>query len=473
VIVEPYKRPVPRFPVGLVTSTRRVLLEDGSSVLLRDCPVGLKLYADAHMVNLRFLRRGDGTAIAWNDRPVRWLPDLERHHEVILLQGFPGESEDTLAGLATWRDVLHDAGARIGSPASSSFSLFKATLAGPTFLGGGLGRPKFRIVGGRQEAFFEPGVYGSFVQVDMQAAYGATLGALSYAPGGAWVKVDRLPADPEAPCFVRARVSTYGLDVGPIPVRPRSRPKGAAKLDERIDYPIDRHVQGIYSRAELEAAERAGCGVRVLAVYMLLGVRLRLFERWWSVISEGRKLPGYAGDLFKQTGNTLWGRFALDGVKTHDRYQGGSRVSSVVRGGVNPAFGAPDISELVTASVRARLYSELIAPHAERLISVHTDGGLVRAPFDHRMPRGWRRKGSGSILVYLGPQLYAYRPHGDRAPLTYVVSGISPPSAPTIFGGLCRSWIGWPPTQGGSTEVRDRRRLDRLVRELDATEGAA
>jgi hypothetical protein len=468
VIVEPYKRAVPRRPVGLVTASRRVLIEDGSSVRLRDAPTSLALYADAHIVNQRFLRRGDGWAHAWNDRPVRWFCDLER--QVILLQGFPGDGADVLAGLVRLRDYLYEHGARIGSPAASSFSLFRATVPGPMFLGGGRSRPRFRIVGGRQEAFVPYGVYGRFAHVDISAAYGRTLGALMYPPGGSWVKVPRFPDDPDVPCLVRAEVRVPAeLAAGPLPVRPRKRAQGAAKLDELIEYPVGRKIRGLWTLAEIDGARDAGCDVKVREVHILLGGRYRPFERWWTVVEAARKLPGYAGELGKQLGNTLWGRFALDGVKTEDRYRDGRRVSSVVKGVVNPAFGAPDISELVASQVRTRLYRELIRPHADRLLSVHTDGGLIRAD-DLRLdvpklPTGWRTKHTGEFVIYLGPQLYSYR-EDVRGDPVYVVSGISPDSAPLIFQGLCRSSFGWPPTVSPKIVGRERQRLERLMKGL-------
>lgn len=468
--IEPYRIAQPRLPVGLVTSTRRVICEDGSRPRLRDVSPEVRLYGDGHLVNVRFLRRGDGSCYSWNDRPVRWLPDLE--HKVIMLQGYPGDSDETMAGLVSWRDHLHAANARIGSPATASLSLLRATLAGPLYLGSD--RPRLsQVLGGRQESFVSPGVYGAFAQLDIAAAYARALGRLVY-PGGSWRRLratsGKLPVDPELPMLVRAVVAVPPGIIGPLPVRPRRKlPPGLGRYTQEIEYPSGRDVQGIYSWIELAGARRAGCNVRVLDAWMNLGAPIRPFERWWWRIKAGRRLSGYAGELFKSTGNTLWGRFALDGAGTLDRYRDGRRVSSEARGRTyNPAYNAEDVSELVASSVRARLYSELIAPFEDRLISVHTDGGLVREPFtlaDARLTSDWRVKRTGSMCIFIGPQMYAYV---EGREFHHVCSGVSPESAPAAFAGVCRQVLDWPPTVYGSrVTARDRRRLEALCVALD------
>lgn len=470
-IVEPYKREPPRLPVGLVTGTRRVLLEDGSSPRLRDAPAGIMLFADAHMVNLRYLRRGDGQCHSWNDRPVRWLPDLER--SVILLQGYPGDGEETLAGLVRWRDFLAERGARVGSPASASFSLWRATLTGPMFLGDPFGddRPRLsQVLGGRQESFARPGVYGAVAQVDLRAAYARTLGRLVYPPGGRWVRFrGMMPEETSLPVLVRASVRVAPGIIPPLPRRPRYVPPGPERAARTIEYPRDR-IRGLWTRSEILVARRAGCSVKVLESFMLLGPTYRPFAGWWDHVQAARRMTGYAGELGKQLGNTLWGRFALDGIKTLDHFEDGRRISSALRGGFNPALGAPDLSEQVSSAVRVRLYDELMTPQADKLIGVHTDGGLLRWPAKVPAGEGWRLKSHGNLLIYINPQVYAIRIGRE---LRYVFSGIAPGSAPSAFAGLCRTFLGWPPTvYGEGIAARDRRRLERLMTVLGATEAA-
>lgn len=454
-----------------MTSTRRVKLEDGSSVRLRDADPSLTLYADAHLVNQLFLRRGDGWCHSWNDRPVRWFPDLER--QVIMLQGYPGDSDDVLDGLVRWRDALYGWGARIGSPAAASSSLLRATITGPLFLGDPFNpdRPRISsVLGGRQESYADPGVYGSFAQVDLRAAYARTLGRLVYPPGGRWVrfKGPDLPSGETLPQLVRARVRVPPGVVPPLPRRPRYRPPGPERASQTIEYPTGR-IRGLWSRGEVEMAARAGCEVKVIETYVLLGAHYRPFSEWWRRVKAGRSMDGYAGDLFKQVGNTLWGRFALDGIKTVDRFSDGRRISSTLRGGFNPALGAPDLSEQVSAAVRVRLYDELIRPQAGRLIAVHTDGGLVRTPAVVPPSSGWRIKRRGRMLIFINPQVYAFSERGRG--LEYVFSGISPDSVPAAFAGLCRLSLGWPPTTfGRSVAARDEARLRALCAALGAVE---
>ncbi len=465
--IAPYRRRPPVQHVGLVTRTRRVILEDGSRPRLRDVDPRIKLYADAHLINARFLRRGDGKAISWNDRPVRWLADLD--HAVYLLQGYPGDGDEIMDGIVAWRDRLALHGARVGSPAAASLSLLRTTLDRTLYLGSG--RPRIPMVlGGRQEAFAAPGTYGAFVHVDLRSAYARTLGELVY-PAGTWREWSGpLPADPELPMLVRARVR-IPEGIGLIPRRPRRRPQpGLARMLAPIEYPTATTVQGIYNLAELRAAESAGAAVRPIQAWVHLGTAHRPFAVWWELIRSGRALGGYAGDLFKLAGNTLWGRFAIDGVRTLDRWVDGHRITEAVDGPVLPAaLGAEDVSELVASTVRARLLSELIVPAGDDLLSVHTDGGLVRGRGEivASMSSDWRVKHRGGLVIYLGPQMYAYRARGARE-LSYVVSGIEPEHAPLAFAGLCAEVIGWPPTTFGSVAARDRRRLVALARELGA-----
>jgi hypothetical protein len=430
VILKPYRRTPPRREVAIVGDDRLVTLESGRRVALHDVDRRTRIYADRDMVRAAFLHRGDGAAYAWNETPVRWLAD---DREVILIGSYPGTGDDFLAGLAGLRDFLASRGAGIGSMSASSWSLLRATLDDDVVCYSGPERPRIgEVVGGRQESFVDPGHVGAFESWDLSAAYASALGSLVY-PGTRWIAWTG-PIPDDLPAFVHARIRTPNGVLPPVPRRHRSPDANAiARRFAEREYPRD--VTGTWTAQEVAAATAAGCTVDVRKVRVMLGYPLTPFAPWWDAIREARQLPGMAGGLAKVAGNALWGRLAMHGDRVLVRYVDGRPVSEPA-----PMFGVPyaeqplDIAETITGRIRARLYAELMVPNHDRLIGVHTDGGLTTpgAKLDER--DGWRCKARGTELVYLGPQVYRYRSAAGR--ITHVVSGVRPEYEAQVFTAL-------------------------------------
>lgn len=467
-MIGPYAKP-PTIPaVGIVRGDGRVVLDDGSIRKLADVEQirgRLRLFADRDLVRVRFLHRGVGAAVCWNGLPVRWLPDPD--HEIILLGSYPGDGPDLLDGIVTFRDFLARKGAAISSPGSSSWSLLRSTLTRPLLIDGAEDddRPAIgEVIGGRQEAFVPPGHYGGFVHFDLTAAYASALGKLVYA--GKWVRWRGMPADDSPwPALVRARVRLPRDVIGPLPRRNRAPSREALlRRLERREYPAGRVMTGTWTIEELRVAEEAGATVKVLDVWLCVGPGLRQpFLRWWKAIEQARKLDGYAGIMAKTAGNALWGRFVTFGDRTLVRWLDGHPIAEPYPIRVPPKeMQGLLLAETITGRVRARLYREMIAPHAERLISVHTDGGLLSVGEEGErptMPQGWRPKEIGTDLTYINPQAFAFTKAGRRV---YKIAGVRPDDAPGVFSELTRIVLGYPSNARAGAVDRDREALRRL-----------
>lgn len=419
-----------------------VWLEGGDTVAPELLPDGYRCWTSYDVAVNELLARSQGEALCWNNEPIRWRPSSavgfqSRRAVYVLRLPFPPEPELCLRELQGWRDWLEACGASpTGTLGSSSWSLLKASLSAPLWTNVGELPPITFTLGGRQEAA-PAGVYeGELTHVDMPAAYAAELGALAY--GGRWHRVPGsfrfdMAATGGLMLFVRAKVRVPAGVLGPLPRRPRSKPKPPV-LFEQATYPSGCRLQGTWTWDELVAARDAGCDVRPLEgwVHMPEGRRPRPFARWWGMVQVGRGMDGVAGMLAKATGNALWGQFCISsGSKSVNRWTAAGRLVRVqvpVRG---QRPGSPDLAETVTGRVRARLYRMMLEA-GDGLVSAHTDGGWVRAPF---LFPGWREKDEARRIELLNPQMLAYtRPAGERL---VVAAGVPSRFADRVFS---RAW---------------------------------
>lgn len=445
-MITPYKRPPNRRELGQVIHSGRVRLEDGSTVRADRAPVNLTAYID-HEHAVALAHRGVGALVYWNDQPIRW--ELGNGLGAHVLGGFPGDGDDVLDGLVRLHDFLATRNASGGSLASCSWSLLRATIERPLYVYAGDDRPKIaEVIGGRQLSARPPGHLGAFVHVDLSAAYAKTLGELYY--GGLWsaFRTDRYPEDPRLPYFARARVWVPArITYGPLPRRRRAPDDGMLRVLADREYPTGTHVTGLWSRPELEAAEGAGAVVKIHRAWVGHGLVYQPFRPWLREIMWARELEGWAGVFAKTMGNTLWGRFCARGTRHRIAWDA---ENNIVRRERLPRIEDPskpvDAAELVTSAVRARLYRELMVPYAERLIGVHTDGGLLTLPERLTLADafheadGWRVKEHGDDLAWLGPQAWAYTDgDGERV---YHLAGIAPRFQRRAFAEMMREAIG-------------------------------
>lgn len=463
--VFPYKvRPVPPLLAVLLDDGEQALCEDGKVRPLAELPPGFRVWGSWELVG-ELWGDGMGEALCWQGRPVRWRSVKHagerrwknRHTDVRVLRlSFPEEPEKALAGFVAWRGWLAGHGATpAGSLGSSAFSLLRATLRAPLWTSLGwaeCGTPVPYPLGGRQELVRGPGAFEPAQHYDLPAAYANELGGMRY--GGHWVRVGpNYPYGPVARrgllCFIRARVRVPALQYGPLPRRPRGKPKQTDALWSifpRHRYPVDTVITGTWTWDELEAASEAGCKVRVLDVYLHTVENGKLpFKPWWETVQLGRALGGFAGQLGKATGNALWGQFCItpDAARTVRSWSGSRRNPREHKraeplNGATPHY-APDLAETLTGRVRAALY-RCMAQAGTPLVCAHTDGiwteGEVPA-----LPRAWRAKEKVARLEVVNPQVMRYyRALPPRAHNTeYVVAGAPDTLAPAVFNHIWNS----------------------------------
>lgn len=445
-IVEPYKlRPVaPR--VALLQPDGRPVSEDGELLDLDNWPKGTRLWCSYDTARALVID-GHGEGLCWRNEEIRW-----RHRRfeddwqprpsdanVIKLPFDHLPFEQQLRGFAAWRDWLTSYGAApTGTSGSAAWSLLRARLERTLWTSVGDRPPITWTLGGRQE--LGPAGRGSFTdarQLDLQAAYASTLAGLRYGGrkgGGEWRR-DRLgyERDGDDPVFVRAQVRVPAMRYGPLPRRPRRRPR--TYLESQLFasyYPTGRRVQGVWTREELAAAETVGCGVRVLEAWVHRSGWYP-FAPWWAAIQEGRALGGLAGQLAKVTGNALWGRFCMDGdARRSIRSRGRRKVESRVLASRPFLHAAHDLAETVSGRVRARLFLEMTSV-GDRLLSAHTDG-LWASTTDAAEADGWRLKTHARRLDVLNPQLLRWWPeHPAPWEPAVVAAGVPSSMAAGVF----------------------------------------
>lgn len=435
-MITPYRRPPTPKPFGLLRRDDSVVLDDGRCWSLRSVPVDLTLYTDRIDAMAR-VTCGQGEALVWNDTPYRW-EYLGRHVE--LLGGAPGDGPEVMRGLLDWHAWAQSFGAVARTPRSTSMSLLRATITRKLPTDGG-DRPMIRdVIGGRQTPLRSPGHYPDVSHWDLEAAYARTMGEMRY--GGRWWDVGPGRPTDDCPAICRAEVRTPPGALGVLPARRQwpYRP-GAARsgMGRFRPYPTDgQRMKGFWMLDELRAAEDGGAHVRYLNTWICPDRGRRPFAPWWDAIQAGRSIEGYGGRLVKQTGNTLWSSFVMSGERWRMSFVDGHRLKvPEPHKGTPPT--SPLLAECVTSAVRTRLLADLLIPHAEETISVHTDGGLVDGEVD--LPRGWRMKWQADMVTYLNPQTYAYRV-GDQT--HYVMAGADPAKAPGIFASLCELVLDYP-----------------------------
>lgn len=441
-MIEPYKRNPIRPTVAILTDKGRVLDEHGRSYPATAIPDNTRVYVSYESV-AELLHEGHGEALCWNGETVRWRPErLEQEWKprptdvrVLRIQ-LPEDPTVTVQALARWNNWLASYGAAPGSLGQSAFSLLRATLRRPLWLSCGQVPPITWTLGARIQLCTPPGLYdGRLVHFDLPAAYASTLGGIPY--GGRWKhcaadSLDVVPAD--LPVFARARVTLPpSLVFGPLPRRPRQRQTAIQAALNPTVYPDAGVIQGVWTREEIQSAQRAGCKVRVLECWIHLPFTNfpdweRPFAHWWEAVQEGRAMRGWAGLLAKTTGNALWGQFCMSSgrrtVLTVKERRDNVHRDASVKGG-RPA--AHDLTETISGRVRAQLFT-FMQTMGSRVLSVHTDGAWCRMLDDdgdvvRAFDFDWREKERAEWLQLISPQVLAYKRPADDEPV-YVFAGI-------------------------------------------------
>lgn len=439
-------------PAVLVSEGRCRALDDGRLYDIERVPQGLRVYCSWDDADA-YARAGVGELVSWGEEPIRWRAVRRgdaraRNSDAVIVKVACHTRREFDAGLAAWCEWLHGEGVNPGwSLGGTSMNLLRSTLEAelPTTLGE-LPPPRWTL-GGRQQCFVEPGtvVHGA-VQLDLPAAYTHVIGGMRY--GGAWRKVEPSAVDQWAaarfPVLCRAAVRAVDVPVGPLHHRPARRPDTRVEeIAPSVPYPWAeggwwrwedkraKRLTGLWTYNELRQAWTAGVSIKIENAWVHCGGDT-VFADWHDAIMEGRALPGFGGQLAKATGNALWGQFVIDDRKrlTVQRWNG-AYVALPVQATHGHQVRAWDVGELVTGTVRAKLY-EALSRFSGSLVCCHTDGLWVRDDTDQGIGEPWRLKSDAAELHVLDQQKYRYRTRRARTFQT-VFSGVPSARADEVF----------------------------------------
>lgn len=454
-IVSP-SRATAKIRVGLLVDPHRFLDERGRlRAYPDDAHAGVRVFAPWELTD-RLVRAGEGEHLCWGEEPIRWRPEASqrplRPSDTVVLryQTVGVEERALLSGLKAWRDWLWRQRAQPGwSMGGSSFRLLKATLQRPLLTAHGQLPPPRWTLGGRQQAWFEPGRVLGAVHVDLAAAYPRTLGRLRY--GGAWRRLDR-PAWTaleqlhrfDLPLLVQgeARLDGARLEFGPLPRRPRRRPTlDLADLISPTLYPLSGRLTGMWTFEEVRNLLEAGGSFRCRTAFAHnASERCSYpFRAWLAHCERGRTLDDRVGRfLAKATAAALWGQFVIDRRQHLLRvsWRNGHRRVDVVRGQRRGRQrNGWDIGELVTGQVRAELWRLMQAAGRSRLVCVHTDGGWLEGYDVDGLGLGpaWRRKDEAIELQLLDQTRLRWQPPDRPGRWRYTYAGVPASQAPALF----------------------------------------
>lgn len=444
-ILSPYTRTPARAAVAWAVDPDHAVDDAGKLRRLDDVPEGVTVYTDYYRIEREWLR-GHGDVILYAGKRTRYTN--ARGFTIRILPIQAPESDDAAAeGLFLWARTVQDHGARVGSLASTAGSLYRATCR-DRILSGRAILPPFEPLGGRIGDTWTQGPHaGEFVQVDLTAAYATILGEIRY--GWAWAEVDpRATLDPGTVAIARARVRVPawcavagepGRGRGPLPVRSRKHLSVWGQLLRHLRedvYPVPTERVGVWSVDELDAVAAMGARVDVERLWVNVAPRDRQpFAPWWEAIQELRRLPGYAGELGKGTGNAFVGSLIIrreTGLRVWWTKRGKRTAIVPVIPGGQPRY--PALFETVTARCRARLLTDVLS-RCGRPLSWHTDGAWITRDDLPNVGEGWRVKATATGVDYFDPMTYAF---SDGVTTTYVVSGEDRRTAPVTFDEL---WI--------------------------------
>lgn len=394
-------------------------------------------------------KRGTGEILRWNNTEIRWRAQKYLNEDnwkpraldagIIRFSITPElRFDDILSQLVEFRDWLAEEGAKPHcSLGSTSVSLLKAKLERELLTGRGAVPPIEFTRGGRTLMGLEGrgSFEGQIIHWDLPAAYASCLGDVCY--GGIWAVRPYNSAvkayENGASVYCNAIVDIPDVSFGPLPDY-LSRPDNPIEQAFRnaLGFPTGEKIEGIWVLNELEAAAEIGCKITPMACWVNLTSK-KPFLPWWNAVLRGRMLQGnIARSLAKRTGNALWGMFCSDhrahSTKVILHYENGKYQARSCN--FHPNYQTPghDLAEIVSGSIRGKLYQHIIAANSH-LLTAHTDGLWVKG--NYSIPDGWRIKQEARQLDLLDPQTLRY--HIDSQHSYVIISGVPPKLAATKF----------------------------------------
>lgn len=446
-VIKPFRPKAPHREIAILLDKDTILLEDGTEWPYSKTPQGTKIFAPKKLIDqiwnedkLGEVLKYDGSMIKWRikcpDRfksRISW-PNDPQEVNVVNARSFPSKPELALSAYSDWRDWVEEYGGNItGTMSSTSWSLFKRTIPGEEWETPYRGIESIsHPIGGRllpckrMWSTFQ----GEFLQYDLYSAYSRKLSELAFGGiGSCWrefpitTNFDRL-IEKGFCVYIEATVYLREGVLGPLPIRRRNY---SPRPTTNLSYPSNGKIEGTWTYEEIRSAERAGARIRTKRAFVHVATGRRFFHQdWFSIISEGRRnLHGYSRGLAKQTGNALWGRYAMRirPAKTVWRVNGKREwIKHPTR--TFKRNQCMELADQLCGKIRSDLYEFAISA-GDLLLQGNTDGAWINNYGEWRPPNDdWQIKRRAERIDIIDDATYRYWPEGARNP-TYIVPGIA------------------------------------------------
>lgn len=428
------------------------LLLDESTILLENCRTfdyertltGTKTFSRATTINEIWKRGKTGEVLKHDSTIKKWRKECPesyssrtvwRNHpqEVTLLshKNLPDKDVDLIKSITDWRNWVDDYGGSIsGTMASTSWSIFRNSIPRTWITPYKSFEPITRPIGGRilpcKQLWSE--FSGSFIQWDLYASYSRILAGLRYGGDGSrWKEInpnlkcfDRMAEDGWL-IYIEADVEIPEMELGPLPKR---RKNNSRKFEYNIAFPVGQTLSGIWTHEEIRMAERVGCGIKKRRAYVHFATGQKYhFKNWYKAIQDGRdNLSGFGRGLVKETGNALWGRFAMRPRPSrtvwwnHNQRRDWTAHKEILFSNQS----APELADQLCGKIRADLY-EIALSAGNDLMLGNTDGIWTRYREGWRPPHdNWIKKTEAYRLKIMDDWTYEYwEPESEEGILIY------------------------------------------------------
>jgi hypothetical protein len=464
-ILKPVKKVIDR-PIGYAQDSETVIGE-WSGTRWADVPRKAHLYAN-NAADLRpRYQTGDLEARRWvrgtrsgYGRITGWT--WNGPHGVHTITNLRGDMNrvpipQRFQVLDEWASYMRSFGANVSSPSSTVSSVIRAGLDAPVYLAQDEDLPTDQLCRGSRIEH-KGGVraeFGHSYLWDIASAFPAALISLRV-PNRRWREYPMGPRSPipTDPGFGHAVVHVPSMPLGPLPDKWNPI---------RLRFPTDDVLEGIWSLDELREAERVGCRVMLMSVWVSRQFATPFAEFGQLLADMRNNLSEGALRIAKRGANGQVGTFAREGHQLRSRYING--IEEVWEYGGHCKPKGLGIHAQITGAVRSKLFGEGIAPNAEQFVSCHTDGVILQVTDTQLLgtgcgiiPGDWDIKRDMEKVYLLDAQRYAWE---DSEGTHYSVAGIPSESVERFF---MRKWADDRPLPGPYSRKGNRTTLERRKR---------
>lgn len=440
----------PHREVAILLDKDTLLLEDGEEWPYDLAPMETKVYASRSVISQIFMREKVGEVLKYDGDILKWRKECPPRYKsratwrndpkevnVVGARNFPENPFHALEAYADWRDWIESYGGNIiGTMSSSAWSLFKMSLPSEVWFTPYDGVPGIdHPIGGRLLPCKDTWTtfQGDLIQWDLHSAYTRRLAGLAFGGKGShWREVrtttnfDRL-VEKGYCVYIEARVkfNGEGCFLGPLPKR---RTEYHPRPITNIGYPTKGTIQGIWTYEEIRDADRVGTSISIQRAFIHIATGSRYHHaNWYNTIQEGRRnLEGFAKGLAKQTGNSLWGRYAMRirPAKTVYRDNDGNRKWIKHPDRTLKRNQCMELADQLSGKIRSDLFEFAISAD-NNLLQGNTDGAWVVYKEGWLPPSDdWRIKKRANRMDIIDDATYRYWEEGEEGP-TYIVPGVN------------------------------------------------